>query len=26
MKSGEDYEFFCSFPGHHVMMKGHLKL
>ncbi len=26
LKSGEDYEFFCSFPGHHVMMKGHLKL
>jgi len=26
LKSGEDYEFFCSFPGHHVLMKGHLKI
>lgn len=25
LKSGEDYEFFCSFPGHHALMKGHLK-
>lgn len=20
--AGEDYEFFCSFPGHHAIMKG----
>lgn len=26
LASGESYEFFCSFPGHHMMMKGHLKL
>lgn len=26
LESGEGYEFFCSFPGHHVLMKGHLKI
>ncbi|MCH4873739.1 MULTISPECIES: azurin [Pseudomonas] len=22
LKAGEDYEFFCTFPGHNSMMKG----
>ena len=25
LKPGEDYAFFCSFPGHHATMKGKLK-
>lgn len=26
LKAGENYAFFCSFPGHSSMMKGTLKL
>lgn len=26
LKGDEGYAFFCSFPGHYAMMKGHLKL
>lgn len=26
LAAGEDYSFFCSFPGHHAMMKGSVKL
>jgi azurin len=26
LAAGEDYSFFCSFPGHYSMMKGSLKL
>lgn len=26
LQSGEDYVFFCSFPGHAGMMKGSIKL
>lgn len=26
LKAGEDYEFFCSFPGHISMMKGSVVL
>ncbi|MGG4604613.1 azurin [Paenalcaligenes sp. Me131] len=26
LAAGEDYTFFCSFPGHWAMMKGTLKL
>lgn len=26
IKAGEDYMFFCSFPGHSAIMKGTLKL
>ena len=26
LAAGEDYSFFCSFPGHYSMMKGSVKL
>lgn len=26
LAAGEDYSFFCSFPGHYSLMKGSLKL
>jgi len=26
VKAGEDYSFFCSFPGHSMMMKGAFKV
>lgn len=26
LKAGEDYAYFCSFPGHWAIMKGSLKL
>lgn len=26
LNAGEDYSFFCSFPGHYSLMKGSLKL
>ncbi|TRX73985.1 azurin [Pseudomonas mangiferae] len=26
LQAGEDYQFFCSFPGHSSMMKGAVKL
>jgi len=26
LKDGEEYEYFCSFPGHWAIMKGALKL
>ncbi|WP_263140881.1 azurin [Pseudomonas sp. RIT-PI-AD] len=26
LQAGEDYQFFCSFPGHASMMKGAVKL
>lgn len=26
LKAGEDYAYFCSFPGHWAVMKGSLKL
>ncbi|CAE6892466.1 MULTISPECIES: azurin [Pseudomonas] len=26
LAAGEDYSFFCSFPGHYALMKGSVKL
>ena len=26
LEEGEDYLFFCSFPGHAALMKGRLRL
>ena len=26
LAAGQDYTYFCSFPGHFAMMKGTLKL
>lgn len=26
LAAGQDYSFFCSFPGHYAMMKGSVKL
>ncbi|WP_240348810.1 plastocyanin/azurin family copper-binding protein, partial [Pseudomonas viridiflava] len=26
LKAGDDYSFFCSFPGHSSMMKGSVSL
>jgi azurin len=26
LKAGQDYMFFCSYPGHAALMKGTLKL